>query len=113
MIDLSTVDVALVLSKLRPASAYASLDPNHDGQCDWDTIVWRDESTAKPTEAEILAAWATIDPVADERASVKKGAAAALTERSAIGVLIRALMRRAGITRAELLEEIKSGRADD
>tara|TARA_Y100000310_G_scaffold278675_1_gene297258 strand:- start:647 stop:994 length:348 start_codon:yes stop_codon:yes gene_type:complete len=114
MINLVEIDLHLAIAKIRPASQYGSFIETEPGNgiCDWSKVDWRDKSTTKPTEAEILAAHATIDPVVDKRNAVQKAAEEIVSEKSTLGLLIRALIKKTGITRAELLAEIRSGRVD-
>lgn len=57
MADLRSVDIRLVIGRLRPGSAYHWRGNGAIGN-DYDAIgEWRDARTSKPTEAEILAEW--------------------------------------------------------
>lgn len=88
MAKIQDVNIRLMLARLRPSAAY-HWKGNSDFGHTMDDVSWRDPSTLKPSEADILAEWVLFQSEETQADALRQ---ALLTDaQSAVGVPVGAL----------------------
>lgn len=83
------MDIPAILDAIRPGAAWAMLGPSGD----YAALDWRDATQAKPTEAELTAAWPEIEAGLEPVARGRRLAKGLLSQDDIMPRLVRAVVQ--------------------